>query len=88
MFLCEYASFFCFLYILLVSSLKTARPRSALCSRLSCLSGRQELVGSTDNLPTSLRQLLGMRRLFLPLPTVGVCGVLANGSCWGQCPRG
>lgn len=58
-----------------VSSLKmwvpTARLWSALCSHLGCLLGRQELVGSMDNLLASPRRLLSAMRLFLPLPRFG-----------------
>lgn len=45
-----------------------AHPQSAPCSRLRCLSDRQELVSSVDNPLPSLQRLLGTRRLFLPLP--------------------
>lgn len=53
---------------------------SALGSHLSCLMGRQELVGSMDNPPTSPRWMLGALRIFLPL--------FHFGSFWGPSCQG
>ena len=65
-----------------VSPLETwvpmAGPWSALHSRLGCLSGKQELVGSMDNPLASPRWLLSVVRLVPPHP-----GGLQGAGCWG-----
>lgn len=53
---------------------------SALGSHLTCLMGRQELVGSMGNPPASPRWVLWALRIFLPL--------LHFGSFWGPSCQG